>query len=352
LEKQAAKIIANKINADSDDVHFTASATVSNNIAILGVAYKNPRCHLVTSKIEHKSVLNVFKHLTQIGYDITYIDVDRYGNINLDQLRKSIRKNTKLISIQMLNSEIGTIQNIKEIGNIAKEYNVLFHTDAAQSFCKYDIDVNDMNIDLLTISGHKIGSPKGIAALYVKNSKKLQPIIFGSGDDLFPGTKPVPLICAFAKAVSDFKFDKNQIDKNYSALTSELLRINDIYINSTTASHIVSVSIGGVLLSDILDRMKNYSFSAGCSCLGQEKSNVIEAIDPNDKLPACTIRISFFDYIKESQLLDFARTLKLVVDQLRKEKDVNKSCQSISDTQQKDLNRQLKKIDKLLNNGK
>jgi cysteine desulfurase len=281
---------------------------------------------LITSKIEHKSVLGAFKYLETQGYKVTYLDVDRHGNINLDQLRRSITKNTKLISIQTFNSEIGTVQNIKEIGNIVKKHNVLFHSDAAQSFCKYDIDVK--NLDLLTISGYKIGAPKGIAALYIKDISQLQPIMFGSGDELFPGTKATPLISAFSKAIEHFHFDKNQINRNFKTLTSELSKIEKIYINSATPSHVVSVSIDGVLLADVILRMKDYSFSSGCSCLGQNKSNVLEAIDPEDKLPSCTIRISFSDKITESQLILFARKLKEVVNQLRKEKSVGKGCQS------------------------
>jgi cysteine desulfurase len=348
LEKESAKIIADKIGANSEQIHFVPSATMANNVAILGVAYKNPKCHLITSKIEHKSILNAMKHLEENGYTVTYIDVDRHGNVDLNQLRKSITKNTKLISIQMFNSEIGTIQNMKEIGKIAKENNVTFHSDAAQSFCKYDIDVDDMNIDLLTVSGHKIGAPQGIAALYVKDNQKLQPVMFGSGDTLFPGTKPSALICAFAKAVEMFSFNKEQIINNFIALTSELSKIEKIHINSSSPSHIVSISIEGVLLSDILERVNGYSFSAGCSCLGQDKSNVIEAIDPEDKLPSCSIRISFSDIITENQLIDFAKTMKVTVEQLRKEKNVEKHCQSSTDDPRKSLSAKLDKIQNLI----
>lgn len=348
LEEQSAKIIADKIGALPEQIYFTSGTTAANNIAILGVAYKHPKCHLITSKIEHKSVLNVFKHLEEVGYKVTYLDVDKHGNINLNQLRRCIQNDTKLISIQMLNSEIGTIQNVEEIGRIAKKHGVLFHTDAAQAFCKYDIDVNKMNIDLLTGSGHKIGSPKGIGALYVRDSSKLQPIMFGSRDPLFPGTKPTALICAFAKAVERFKIDHAKIKTNFGLFVTELLQIENIHINSINPSHIVSVSIDGVLLADILDRMKEYSFSAGCSCLGNERSNVIAAIDPEDKLPSCTIRISFSDQVQEEQLINFAKKLKSVVEQLRKEKSVGRGCEYLADGSKKDLQNSLEKIQDLI----
>ncbi|GHT98960.1 hypothetical protein FACS1894126_4900 [Alphaproteobacteria bacterium] len=226
----------------------------------------------------------------------------------------------------MFNSEIGTLQNVKEIGRIAKQRGVLFHTDAAQSFCKYNIDVNAMNIDLLTVAGHKIGAPKGIAALYIRNPEKLSPILFGSGDEFFPGSKPTELIAAFATAVKNFKFDRKKIKRNFNELKETLLTIRKIYINSSVPSHILSVSIDGVLLADILERMNDYSFSAGCSCLGQDKSNVMEAIDPEEKLPSCTIRISFSDAINSAQLVDFAKKLKTIVEQLRQEKSIGSGC--------------------------
>lgn len=346
IEAQAKIIIAKKIGADPNQIHFTFGATEANNIAILGVAYKNPGCHLITSKIEHKSVLNVFKHLEAQGWKVTYLDVDKEGNVIFN--RSYIRPDTKLISIQMLNSEIGTLQNIEKIGAIAHEYGILFHTDASQAFCKYDIDVNKMNLDLVTISGYKVGSPKGIGALYVRDARKLNPILFGSGDEFCPGTKPTALIAAFAKAVETFKFDKNRVMQNYMILVEELKKISDIRINSSRPSHIVSVSIGGVLLDDILSRMKNYSFSAGCSCLGKNMSNVIAAIDPNDKLPASTLRISFSDNISADQLIRFSRTLKKVVEQLRKEKIVEKGCAVDITQHQEQLQKNLEKIQDFL----
>jgi cysteine desulfurase len=326
IERQSALGIAEKIHADANQIHFTSGATIANNIAILGVAYKNPGCHLITSKIEHKSVLEVFKHLEKIGHTVTYLDVDRHGHIDVRQLEQKIRKNTKLISIQMFNSEIGTLHDVYAIGKIARQHGVLFHSDAAQSFCKYDIDVKDMNIDLLTIAGHKIGAQQGIAAIYIRDPEEVSPILYGSGDKFFPGTKPTALISAFSSAAKSYSFDREKVTSNYKALRQKLLTIENVYINSGSPSHVLSVSIGGVLLRDILDRMRKYSFSAGCSCLGQERSNVINAIDPDDKLPTCTIRISFSDKTSRLQLMDFAEKLKIVVEQLRREKSISKGC--------------------------
>ncbi len=326
IEDESTKIIAKKIGCDPDQILFSNSATMSNNIAILGVAYKNPGCHLITSKIEHKSVLDVFKYLEKSGYKVTYIDVDRYGNLNLEKLKQSIKPTTRLVSIQSFNSEIGTRQNVAAISKIVKNFgNILFHSDISQAFGKYPIDFSVF--DMATFSGSKIGAPKGIAALYIKDRKKIAPIFFGSGDKLFPGSKPTALIAAFAKAVEVYKFDSNIIEKNFYTLKKEIEKIKDVYINSEKPSHVFSVSIKGILLKDLIDRLEKFSFSSGCSCLGQGESNVKEAIDPEEELPSTTLRISFSDKVPEQNLIDFAKNLKIEVEKLRKEKSVSNNCQ-------------------------
>lgn len=342
IEIESAKTIAKKIGCDPDQILFTNSATISNNVAILGVAYKNPGCHLITSKIEHKSVLNVFKYLEKSGYRVTYIGVDRYGNLDLEELKNSIKPTTRLVSIQSFNSEIGTRQNVSAIAGIIKNSpskDILFHSDISQAFGKYPTDFSVF--DLATFSGYKIGSPKGIAALYVKDRKRIAPIVFGSGDELFPGSKPTALIAAFAKAVEIYKLNSKIIEKNFYVLKKEIEKIEDVYINSEKPSHVFSVSIKGVLLKDLIDRMQDFSFSSGCSCLGQGESNVKEAIDPKGKLPSTTLRISFSDKVPEQNLIDFARRLKIEVEKLRKEKSVSDNCQK---EDQKDLSKALSNL--------
>jgi len=342
IEIESAKTIAKKIGCNSDQILFTNSATISNNVAILGVAYKNPGCHLITSKIEHKSVLNVFKYLEKSGYRVTYIGVDRYGNLDLEELKNSIKPTTRLVSIQSFNSEIGTRQNVSAIAGIIKNSpskDILFHSDISQAFGKYPTDFSVF--DLATFSGYKIGSPKGIAALYVKDRKRIAPIVFGSGDELFPGSKPTALIAAFAKAVEIYKLNSKIIEKNFYVLKKEIEKIEDVYINSEKPSHVFSVSIKGVLLKDLIDRMQDFSFSSGCSCLGQGESNVKEAIDPKGKLPSTTLRISFSDKVLEQNLIDFARRLKIEVEKLRKEKSVSDNCQK---EDQKDLSKALSNL--------
>jgi cysteine desulfurase len=331
IEEESAKTIAEKLNARPEQILFVNNSTMANNIAILGVAYNFPGCHLITSKIEHKSVLSIFKRLENTGYRVTYLDVDKFGNVNLEQLSKSIRSDTKLISIQTFNSEIGTMQNMEAIGEIARKRGVLFHSDAAQSFCKYELDAEKTNVDLITLSGYKIGAPKGIAALYIRDKSRLRPILFGSGSQFFPGTKSTALIASLAAAVKSFRYDMARIRQNFHILTKELKKIGGVCINSTTPSHVVSVAIGGVLLKDILKEMKDYSFSAGCSCMGQESSNVVQAIDPERKLPTCILRISFSDKVDPADLIAFAKRLAKVVITLRRGKSIGIGCESVDE---------------------
>ncbi len=331
IVEESSKTISHRLGCEPNQIVFTSSATMSNNLAILGVAFKNPGCHLITSKIEHKSVLNVFKHLETLGYKVTYIDVDRYGNLNLKQFKESIKPETRFVSIQAFNSEIGTRQNMEEIAKIIRKHeNIMFHSDISQSFGKYPLDISIL--DLATFCGYKIGSPKGIAALYIKDSSKIAPVFFGPGNKFFPGSAPLALFSAFAKTVETYKFDLNVIEKNFESLKQEISNISDVYINSEKPSHVFSVSIKGVLLRDVIDRLKKFSFSSGCSCLGQGgESNVKEAIDPEGKLPSTTLRISFSDKVPEKNLIDFAKTLKTEVEKLREEKSVSDNCEKNDD---------------------
>ena len=248
-----------------------------------------------------------------------------------------------MVSIQSFNSEIGTRQNVSAISKIIKNSgnkNILFHSDISQAFGKYPIDFSVF--DMTTFSGHKIGAPKGIAALYIKDRNKIVPIFFGSGDKLFPGSKPTALIAAFAKAVEVYKFNSKIIEKNFYTLKKEIEKIEDVYINSKKPSHVFSVSIKGVLLKDLINRLKKFSFSSGCSCLGQGESNVKEAIDPKEELPSTTLRISFSDKVSEQNLIDFAKNLKIEVEKLRNEKSVSNNCQK---EDQKDLLKALLNLD-------
>lgn len=207
--KKGREQCANIINAHPDEIIFTSGATESDNIAILGVAeqYAAKGDHIITCVTEHKAVLDTCKHLQKIGKSVTFLPVDQYGFVDPGQIEDAITEKTVLISIMTANNEIGTIAPIKEIGEIAHKHAVIFHTDAAQAMGHIPMDVKEMNIDLLSFSGHKIYGPKGIGGLYVRRSNprvKLAPIIFGGGQEkgIRSGTLNVPGIVGIGKALA------------------------------------------------------------------------------------------------------------------------------------------------------
>lgn len=204
--EESREVVAKSIGASPEEVIFTSGGTESNNLAIKGVTLTNrDRRHLVASKIEHTSVLNVVRSLDSMGFRTSYLNVDGEGFVDLEQLKDEVSKETILVSVQHANQEIGTIQEANEIGAICREKGALFHVDAVQSFTKVPIDVREMSIDLLSISAHKIHGPKGIGALYVREGVKLTPLIEGAYHEfgLRAGTENIPGVVGFAKAVKN-----------------------------------------------------------------------------------------------------------------------------------------------------
>ena len=216
--EEARKVIADSINADSKEIYFTSGGSESDNWAIKGIALlrKDKGKHIITSKIEHHAVLETCKYLEKEGFEITYLDVNEDGLISLEELENSIREDTILVSIMSANNEIGTIEPIKEIGEICKKHNVLFHTDAVQAYGNVKIDVNEMNIDLLSTSAHKLHGPKGIGFLYVRKGIMLNPLIHGGSQERGKraGTTNAPLIIGFKKAV-ELKFKDMEKNNKY-----------------------------------------------------------------------------------------------------------------------------------------
>lgn len=203
---ESRQTIADALHADLRDVYFTAGGSEADNWALIATAeaYEEKGKHIITSKIEHHAILHTCDYLEKRGFEITYIDVDENGIIRLDRLKEAIRPDTILISVMFANNEIGTIQPVKEIGALAKEHGVLFHTDAVQAFGQVPIDVDEMNIDLLSVSGHKLHGPKGIGCLYIQKGLKLRSFIHGGAQERKrrAGTENVPGIVGFGKAVS------------------------------------------------------------------------------------------------------------------------------------------------------
>ncbi len=225
----AREKIAKAFNAEAKEIIFTSGASEADNWAIKGIAYslRNKGNHIITTKIEHHAVLHTTEFLEKQGYDVTYLDVDEDGLISLEQLEKSITDKTILISVIFANNEIGTIQPIKEIGEIAKKHGVYFHTDAVQAVGNVNIDVKEMNIDLMSLTAHKVYGPKGVGALYVKKGVKLYPYIHGGGQEKGrrAGTENVAGIVGFGKAVE-------LATSNIEEKVSKISRLRDLYIDS------------------------------------------------------------------------------------------------------------------------
>lgn len=203
LEKARAQVAA-AINAQPEEIYFTAGGSESDNTALRGVAeaYASKGNHIITTKIEHHAILHTAEYLEKHGAEVTYLNVDEYGKISMEELEKAIRPETVLISVMFANNEIGTIQPIKEIGEIARKHGVLFHTDAVQAVGHVPIDVEKMHIDLLSMSGHKLGAPKGIGALYIREGVKVEPLIFGGAQEKKQraGTENISGIVGIGKA--------------------------------------------------------------------------------------------------------------------------------------------------------
>ena len=202
---KSRETIAATLGAKPEEIYFTAGGSESDNWALKATAeaYESKGKHIITSKIEHHAILHTCEYLEKRGYEVTYIDVDENGTVKLDQLEKAIRPDTILISVMFANNEIGTIQPIEEIGAIAKEHGILFHTDAVQAYCQVPIDVDKMHIDMLSISGHKINGPKGIGFLYIRKGVKIRSFIHGGAQERKrrAGTENVPSIVGLGKAV-------------------------------------------------------------------------------------------------------------------------------------------------------
>lgn len=226
-ENTARKIIADSIGAKTNEIYFTAGGTEADNWALIAAAeaYENKGKHIITSKIEHHAIMETCRYLEKRGFDITYIGVDEDGFVKLDELRDAIRDDTILISIMYANNEIGTIQPVQQIGKIAREKGVLFHTDAVQAYCQIPISVDEDNIDMLSASAHKIYGPKGIGFLYIRKGIKIRSFIHGGDQERRrrAGTENVPAIVGFGKAVEIGIETMKERDKTESALRDYLI---------------------------------------------------------------------------------------------------------------------------------
>ena len=309
LVEESRKTIAETINAKPGEIYFTSSGSEANSWAIIGLANanRNKGNHIITTKIEHGSTLAACKYLEQNGFEVTYLDVDHNGFVNFIQLLRAIKESTILVSVVAANNEIGTIQNLKAIAQTVHEKDAIFHTDCVQLYGNMYIDVEDLGIDALTMSAHKIYGPKGVGALYVSNKIKIDPIIFGGNQEMAKrgGTTNVAGIVGFAKAAEiayrDIKTNNYKLKSLSEYFVSHLTsNIQNIVINANIHQklpHIVSVTFIGVdgeSLQTKLD-MNGIAVSTVCACSTKDEkiSHVIHALGmPNDNAKA-TVRFSF-----------------------------------------------------------
>jgi len=305
--QESREIIAKAIGANMDEIIFTSGATESDNLALLGVMERNKDKgnHLITCVTEHKAILDTARHLEELGNKVTYLPVDEFGSIDLEKLKDSITDETVLISIMFANNEIGTIANVAEIGKIAHEKNVLFHTDAAQAVGHIPIDVKKMNIDLMSFSSHKIYGPKGIGALYVRSLMprvKIDSIVYGGGQErnLRSGTLNVPGIVGFAKAIEIAQEEMDQENIKFKKWTDLMLdRLSEAgaKLNGHPTNRLVhnlNIRFDGIESKAIINSVsKKIAISAGSACTTQmvEPSHVLLALGLKEEETHSAIRI-------------------------------------------------------------
>ncbi|WP_439620529.1 IscS subfamily cysteine desulfurase [Gemmata sp.] len=317
--------IAALIGASAKEVIFTSGATESNNLAIKGVAamYKKKGNHVVTQATEHKAVLDTCKRLERDGYQVTYLPVDQYGRVSAEQVREALTDKTVLVSIMAANNEIGTLQPIKAIGKLCKEKGVLFHTDAVQVVGKVPVDVEDMGIDLLSLTAHKMYGPKGIGALYVRKKDprvRLEPQIDGGGHErgMRSGTLPVPLIVGLGKASELCRLEMAEESQRTFRLRERLRsrimgELPESYLNGHPEERLpgnANISFAYVEGEGLMMGIKDVAVSSGSACTSAslEPSYVLRALGVGDELAHSSIRFGIGRFNTEAEV-DFVADL-------------------------------------------
>ena len=335
--ENAREKVSGIINCRADEIVFTSGGTESDNLAIKGVAYvnkdkrKTKGNHIITSAIEHPAVLETCRHLEKQGFNIKYLPVDKYGIVNNKDLEDAISANTFLVTIMYANNEIGTVEPIEELGKITKKHNVLFHTDAVQAVTKIPIDVKKLNIDLLSISAHKIYGPKGTGALYVKNGIKLQPTAHGGGHEkgLRSSTLNTPGIVGIGKACEigkkRMKKDTFHMKNLRDKLIKNVLEIEESYLNGHREKRLVNnahfrfTAVEGESLNLMLDK-KGIAAATGSACSSKklQASHVLLAIGVNPKEAYGSIRFTLGKYSSKEEIEYVSDALPEIVKRLRK----------------------------------
>ena len=335
--RSSRETIAEFLNIQRDEIYFTSGGTESNNIAVQSMVKKmeNRGKHIISTRIEHPSVLNTIKHYEEEGFEVSYLDVDSKGQISLEDFAKHLREDTILVSIMHVNNEIGSIEPIEKIRDILKEKNcqALFHVDGVQGFGKVDISLKDYGIDAYSFSGHKIYGPKGVGGLYIDRNAKLSPIIYGGNQEmgLRSGTENLNAIIGLGEATrlirENFKEERQhaQILKEYMVEKINE-NIDDIRVNTsldeTSSPYILNISIKNIraeVLLHYLEMEEIYiSTSSACSSKGTDKSHVLKAIGLDDNYIEGTIRICFSHNIRREDLDYTIEKMKKSVEEIRR----------------------------------
>ena len=328
----AREIVAKAMGAQPNEIFFTSGGTESDNIAIIGTALARQAKgrHIITTAIEHHAVLDACAYLEKQGFEVTYLPVDAYGLVNPSDVNAAIRPDTILISIGHANNEVGTIQPLAEIGAIAKAHKVLLHTDAVQSFGSIPVDVNDLQVDLLSLSGHKIYGPKGIGALYVRRGARPQAIQFGGGQErkLRPGTENVPGIVGLAKAVELAMQEREERNEHISRLRDKLiaglLTVPEVTLNGHPEQRLpgnVNISVKyveGESLILSLD-LKGIAVSSGSACTSGslDPSHVLTAMGLSHEEAHGSLRLTLGRDNTEADIDYVLEVFPEIVDRLR-----------------------------------
>jgi cysteine desulfurase len=324
--------VAVLIGADPKEIVWTSGATESDNLAIKGVAkfYAKKGRHLITCKTEHKAVLDTCRHLEREGFEVTYLDPEPNGLVNLDKLRAAIRPDTVLVSVMHVNNEIGVIQNIGAIGAIARERGVLFHSDAAQSAGKVAIDVDAMNIDLLSLSAHKVYGPKGIGALYVRRKPRvrIEAQMHGGGHErgMRSGTLPthqcVGMGEAFRIARAEMAGESERLQALRDRLLAGLRDIPEVYVNGDLGHRVagnLNISFNFVEGESLIMALKDIAVSSGSACTSAslEPSYVLRALGRNDELAHSSLRFTIGRFTTREEIEYTAALVREKVAKLR-----------------------------------
>ena len=332
LVEQARKNVASLLNADHREIVWTSGATESNNLAIKGAAhfYKDKGNHLITLSTEHKAVLDTMRNLETEGFEVTYLDPEKDGLLDHKKLIKAIKPTTALISIMHVNNEIGVIQNVEEIGKICREKNIIFHVDAAQSPGKVEIDVNKFNVDLMSLSAHKVYGPKGIGALYVRRKPRirLEAQIHGGGHErgFRSGTLATHQIVGMGEAFRIAKEEMTEDNKRILGLRNKLWDgikdMEEIYLNGDLDQRIpgnLNVSFNFIEGESLMMAMKDVAVSSGSACTSSslEPSYVLRALGRDDELAHSSIRMTIGKYTTGEDIESVLKIIKANVKKLR-----------------------------------